>query len=91
MVQLVLDGVKFGKLFQNLVGGKFVLQEIDLIFNNRLTKPEILEAKVKAMLLEAVGNQIKIDPSTVEYQWIGSLQQTKPQKNFGKPFIKPKW
>ena len=43
------------------------------------------------MLLEAVGNQIKIDPSIVEYQWIGSLQQTKPQNNFGKPFIKPKW
>ena len=54
-------------------------------------KPEIVEAKVKAMLLEVVRNQIKIDPSTIEYQWIGSLQQTKPQNNFGKPFIKPKW
>ena len=43
------------------------------------------------MLLEAAGNQIKIDPSTVEYQCIGSLQKEKPWKFFGKPFIKPKW
>ena len=43
------------------------------------------------MLLEALGNQIKTYPSIVEYQWVGSSQQEKPLKNFGKPFIKPKW
>ena len=43
------------------------------------------------MLLEAVGNQIKIDPLTGEYQWIGSLQPTKFQKDSSKPFTKPKW
>ena len=43
------------------------------------------------MLLEATGNQIKINPLTTEYQWIGSLQPTKFQKDSGKPFINPKW
>ena len=75
---------------------KFIWQKIwlarnDIIFNNKFSKPEIVIAKEKSMLMEALGNQIEIDPSTVEYQWIGSSQQEKPQKNFGKPFIKSKW
>ena len=70
---------------------KFALTLNDLIFNNKVTKPEIVAIKAKAMLLEALGNQIKIDSSTVEYQWIGSLQQKKTQKESSKPFIKPKW
>ena len=53
---------------------KLWLARNDLIFNNRFTKPDIVATKAEAMLLEAVGNQIKIDPSTIEYQWIGSLQ-----------------
>ena len=70
---------------------KLWLARNDLIFNNRSTKPKIVAAKEKAMLLEAVGNPIQIDPSIVEYRWIDSLQPTKYQKESGKPLIKPKW
>ena len=50
----------------------------DLIFNSKVSKPEILASKAKAFLLEAMGNsqidEIKLE---AEHKWLGLLQVDK--------------
>ena len=62
-----LEWSKIWQAILKFLWWKLWLAQNDLIFNNRFTKPEIVAAKAKAILLEVVGNQIKIDPSIVQY------------------------
>ena len=49
-----------------------------MIFNNKVSKPEIVDSKAKASLLETIRNfqtnEIKLE---VEHKWLGSLQVDK--------------
>ena len=63
-----------------------------MIFNNKVTKPELVAIKDKALLLEVVGNT-HLDPNKfkVEHNWLGLLQVDKTQLGSRRPVINPFW
>ena len=71
---------------------KIWLARNDLIFYNKISKPEIVALKAKAFLLEVVGNphidDIKLE---AEYKWLGLVKEDQDQLDLCKPVIKPIW
>ena len=63
-----------------------------MIFNNKVSKSEIVAIKAKAFLLEVAGNpQIEEIKLEAEHKWLGSRQEDKVQLGSSKPSIKPTW
>ena len=88
-----LEWRKIWQAIPKFVWWKVWLARNELIFNSKPTKPEIVVAKAKAMLLEVVGNKFKIDPIKFidEHNWLGLLQQDKIHMGYDRPFTKPNW
>ena len=64
----------------------------DLIFNSKISKPEIVPLKAKAFLSEVVGNpQIQEIKLEAENKWSVSMKEYKVQLGSSKPFIKEIW
>ena len=63
-----------------------------MIFNNKVSKPEIVASKAKAYLMETVLN-FQIDEIKLEakYKWLSSLKVEKIQVGPRRPVIKPFW
>ena len=62
----------------------------DLIFNNKMPKPEIVASKDKDFLLEATGNIWIVDTNLeAEHNWLGLKRVDKIQKSLSNPVIKP--
>ena len=71
---------------------KIWLARNDLIFNSKVTEPELVAIKAKALLLEVVGNNhIDAIKFKVEHNWFGLLQVAKTQLGFERSVINPFW
>ena len=65
--------IKIWQAIPKFIWWKIWLARIDLIFNSKLSKPEIVASKAKAFLLEVAGN-IRIVGTNLEaeHNWLGS-------------------
>ena len=69
-----MNGGKFGIPSEKFFWWKIWLARNDLIFNNKVTKPELVAKKAKALLLEFVGNNhLDAIKFKVEHNWLGLL------------------